>query len=104
MNFFEFVTFGVVQEYDEAVVIAELRQRFIQPDYVIQALGIVLWAVPAGQGINAARRQLSFVDTDKPLAGETPPVIDEVVVQDATDPGARFLDLDQVVELAEELH
>ena len=100
LNFIEFMTFCIVQQNDQAMVVGKLLKRPLEPHYVIPAFrlnrrpGLV-----AGQLLDTlARRQAILAHSHQPLPGIAPPVIDEVVVHDPAQPGAAVFDVDQLAD------
>ncbi len=98
MNFLEFIAFDVVQDDDQAVFVTEGGKRPIELHYVIQAFRVTHWIEVSGQRFDALPGELTLLDADQAGPREAPPIIDEVVVHDPAQPGARFSDLEQVIE------
>jgi hypothetical protein len=103
MNFHEFIIFNVVQQDHEAVLVAEGGKRLAEPHYVIPPLGITHRIQVSGQRFQALARELTLFDADQAGPPDTPPMVDEVVVHDPAQPGARLPYLKQIIEPCEGL-
>jgi len=101
MNFLEFVPLGVMQQDDESVFVTELGKRLLELHYVIQPFRIAHRIQVSGQRFNALAGKLTLFDADQARPCEAPPIVDEVVVHDAAQPGARLPYFEQVVEARE---
>lgn len=101
MDFCQLVALGVVQQHDDAMVIAKLgegRVEASQPDVTGVVFCRIVWPRHAGQALTW---QAALVDDVQALPGEAPPFVDKQVVHDPAQPRAGFVDLDEVVELRE---
>jgi len=103
LNFIEFVAFSVVQQYDDAVIFAELLQCCVQAAENLDALTVRDRVEVAGKACQTLAGQVPLVDEVHALAGETAMLIDEQVVHDPAQPGTRLLDFHDFVQQAEGL-
>ena len=83
LDFLQLVPFGVVQQHHEAVFLAELLQRRIQPPEFLQPFPVVDRVEIAGQIGEPLAGKVSLVDEVHSLAGKAPVLIDELVVHHA---------------------
>jgi len=103
MNLPEFISFDVVQEDHEALLVAEGGKRLVESHYVIQPLGIAHRIQVSGQRFQAPAGELILFDTDQTGPPDTPPMVDEVVVHDPAQPGSRLPYIKQIIEPREGL-
>ena len=87
-----------------AVVLAQLLQRAIQAPEFLESFLVLDGVEVAREVREPLSRQMTFVDQVHALAREAPVLVHEQVVHDAAQPGARLLDVDEFVELAECLY
>jgi len=83
------------------VLVTELSQRFVEPLHFFESSLIERRVVGARQPGQAVTGQRALLDRVQAAAGESALFIDKQVVHDPAQPGAGFVDLDQIVELAE---
>lgn len=103
MNFFEFITFGVVQQHNNAVFIAELGQGRIQLLQLFEALLVLFGIFASRKTVQAVTREEALVDGVHAAPREAALLVDEQVIHNAGQPGSRLVDRDEVVELAKRL-
>ena len=70
MNFFELVAFGVVQEHDQSMLLAEGGQCPFQLHYVIQALRVTYRIEVARQRFQPAAWELALRDAEETGPGD----------------------------------
>ena len=97
-NFRQFIAFRVVQKYHDAVLVAQLYESRVEPVYALEAFVIGHRAVAAGQALQALARQLALLDQVHPAPREAALLVDKQVVHHAAEPGARLVDLHEIVE------
>jgi hypothetical protein len=101
MNFLKFISFAVVQEEHEAVLVTEDGKCSIEPHYVIQPLRITYRIEVSRQRFHALARELTLLDGHQAGPCKASPIVDEVVVHDPAQPGARLRYRKQIIESSE---
>ncbi len=104
LNFCQFVAFGIVQEHDQAVFVAELLEGFVEHPYFVKSLFIEDRIIAAGEALETVARQYTFVDRMQAASREAPSVVDKEVVHDAAEPRSGLVDLYEVVDFSEGLY
>jgi len=100
-NFRQFVSLGIVQKNNDTVLITELGQRLVEPLHLLESPLIERRVVRARQPGKAVAGQSALLDRMQAAAGESASFIDKQVVHDPAQPRPGFVDLDEIVELAE---
>ncbi len=100
LNFREFIAFGIVQEHDQAMFVAELLQRRVQLLHPLEALVIERRVLGTGESFEAIAGKRTFFDGMQPLAREAALFVDEQIVHNAAQPRAGLFDFDEIVDLA----
>lgn len=100
LNFFQFIAFGIVQQHDQPMFVAELLERLVELQHFVKSLVIADRIVAAGQSLEPVAGQHAFFHGVQAAARETALVVDEKVVHHATEPGPRLVDLHEIVDLA----
>jgi hypothetical protein len=100
MNFIEFVPFGVVHEHDRAMLQAELCQRRLEPIYVKLICSDLFGAGLTGRYFGCAvARPIGRIQRDgaQALPSVAPRIVDELVVENAAEPGPERSDAREFV-------
>jgi hypothetical protein len=98
VNFLEFVALGVMQEYDQAMLVTQGGKRSLELHYVIPSFGVALRVEVPRQRFETLVGELTLRDADEPGARETAPVVDKVVVHDTAQPRGGFPNFEQIIE------
>lgn len=100
MYFIKFITLCVVQQHDDSMFVTQLGQGGVEPLKLFQSLTFGDRIVTARQAGKAVAAHFTFVDCLQPPSREASSLVDEEVIHDAGQPGARFIDLNQVIEFS----
>jgi hypothetical protein len=103
LNLSDFITLAIVQENNDAMLVAEHRNRPVQALNGLQSLVVPFRVGGARHAGEPVARELALFDNPHTVAGETAPLINEQVVHHAAKPGAGPIDGDQRIEHAEGL-
>jgi len=82
------------------VFIAELGEGGVEFTHLLHALVVAHWVVVACEPFEAVALQHAFLDGVQSPPGESPLFVDELVIHNATEPGAGLLDVHEIVDLA----
>jgi hypothetical protein len=89
-----------VQQHDDSMFVTQLGQGGIERLKLLQLLLIGDRVVAARQAGKAVAAHLAFFDRLQPSPREASALVDEEVVHDAGQPGARLIDFNQVVQFS----
>ena len=103
MNFIEFIAFGIMEQHDDTVFVAELGEREVERPEPLEALVVTNGVLITRKSIQALRGEENLLDSTHAAPRKTPPLVDEEVVHDTGQPGPGFIDGDEIIELFERL-
>jgi len=101
MNFLDFIAFCVMEQHNDAVFIAEFREREVERPEPLEALIVTNGVLITGESVQTLGGEEALVNSVYSAPRKTPPLVNEEVVHDTGQPRSGLVYGDEVVELSE---
>ena len=101
MNFLDFIAFCVMEQHNDAVFIAEFREREVERPESLEALTVTNGVLITGESVQTLGGEETFLNSVYSAPRKTPPLVNEEVVHDTGQPRSGLVYGDEVVELSE---
>ncbi len=104
LNFREFVALGVMQQYDDPVLVAEFSEGVIERHEPGVAIVLRGGIVASCQRVESVAGQVAFIDDLEAPSLYAAAFVDELVIHNPAQPRPRLIDVDEIVEFRERLY